>query len=357
MPVLSTKLLFENRVRAIRALHPRAEVDVSGGVDSFVVLGLCVAALGTENVTAVYSGIHSSEDSAWLALRAACAFNTPLISLELSPWFDDLKAKLFDAIEKTYGHEMLAAVEARCKEDPTILGSIRSCLRAPIGRGVNRLMGNGIRHGTGNECEDRIVRFYQKGGDGEVDTNPIGMLTKGEVYQLALYLGEHFDLAGPAAHEIIASKPAPDLWGSGEAHNDEDEYSSWLGVELPKDLFWYSYIDLATGKYTNVGVLERVARLCDTSIRLIGWWGDHTNTFGHFLFAEAAPKELRARLYALAPAARHFIGVPEDKVVEILRALVVAERSTRHKENPNISSLGSREELVEAGILTDNLPV
>ena len=79
-----------------------------------------------------------------------------------------------------------AELDTRVAKDPTILGSIRSCIRAPIGRGFNRMTGGGIRHGTGNECEDRFLRFYQKGGDGEVDTNPIAMLSKGEVYQVAL---------------------------------------------------------------------------------------------------------------------------------------------------------------------------
>ena len=43
------------------------------------------------------------------------------------------------------------------------------------------MTGNGLRHGTGNECEDRWLRFYQKGGDGEVDSNPIAMLSKGGI--------------------------------------------------------------------------------------------------------------------------------------------------------------------------------
>ena len=70
--------------------------------------------------------------------------------------------------------------------------------------------GGGIRHGTGNECEDRFLRFYQKGGDGEVDTNPIAMLSKGEVFQLARGLG--------VPQRVLQALPSPDLWGVGEQH-------------------------------------------------------------------------------------------------------------------------------------------
>jgi NH3-dependent NAD+ synthetase len=106
-------------------------------------------------------------------------------------------------------------IQDRMKGDPTIMGSIRSTLRAPWGRAANRLSGGGIRHGTGNEDEDRVLRFYQKGGDGEVDSNPISMLSKGEVFQLGIALG--------VPRSILSARPSPDLWGVGEEHNDEED--------------------------------------------------------------------------------------------------------------------------------------
>ena len=57
MPVLKPRELITNRVAAIAALHrdtglPRAELDLSGGVDSAVLLGLLVRAVGHDSVTA-----------------------------------------------------------------------------------------------------------------------------------------------------------------------------------------------------------------------------------------------------------------------------------------------------------------
>ena len=63
MPVLNNDALITNRVETIRRYHSdagiaRAELDVSGGIDSAVMLMLLVKALGPDNVTAAYQGIH-----------------------------------------------------------------------------------------------------------------------------------------------------------------------------------------------------------------------------------------------------------------------------------------------------------
>ena len=68
MPVINPEGLVQNRVRAIQEFHnnvgiPRAQLDVSGGIDSAVMLALLQRALGKDNITAVYSGIQSSQDS------------------------------------------------------------------------------------------------------------------------------------------------------------------------------------------------------------------------------------------------------------------------------------------------------
>ena len=89
MPVIDTNLLIENRVDAIRAFHEsnrvgRAEIDVSGGIDSAVVLQLICRAIGAEHVTAVYTGINSSEDSLRRARAAAAAACVVLVHCELT---------------------------------------------------------------------------------------------------------------------------------------------------------------------------------------------------------------------------------------------------------------------------------
>ena len=72
--------------------------------------------------------------------------------------------------------------------------------------------------GTGNLSE-RTVGYFTKWGDGASDLNPMGMLTKKEVYILAKYLG--------VPDCIINKKPSADLW---EGQTDEEE----LGISYSK---------------------------------------------------------------------------------------------------------------------------
>lgn len=72
--------------------------------------------------------------------------------------------------------------------------------------------------GTGNLSE-RTVGYFTKWGDGACDLNPMGMLTKKEVYILANYLG--------VPDSIINKKPSADLW---EGQTDEEE----LGITYSK---------------------------------------------------------------------------------------------------------------------------
>lgn len=324
MPVLDTTALIENRVNAIKAFHEkngldRAELDVSGGIDSAVVLMLLARALGPDKVTAVYSSIQSSEASLQRARLVAEAAGVRLVELDLGPTYNALVEECLRAAEAAGYHR--SDMEAHMGADFSVKGSLRSCLRAPVGRFMNRLTRGGIRHGTGNEDEDRWLRFYQKGGDGEVDTNPVAMLSKGEVYQLAVALG--------VPREIIEALPTPDLWGVGESHNDEEELTKISGVE-----WTYSRVDPETGKYLRVGSIERMSRFLDDEFPFDSWTAEKNATIDDLL--------PRAEKFGLTrkhlESAQHW------------------ERITRHKWNPNCPSLGEREDLVEAGIITDELP-
>ncbi|MFT5284625.1 MAG: NH3-dependent NAD+ synthetase [Planctomycetota bacterium] len=332
MPVLDAQLLIDNRVHAIRAMHDRignlrAQLDVSGGIDSGVMLGLLARAVGPENVTAVYSSIHSGDEFRDRARLCAAAFDVALIELDLTQIFESL-TEMMQASLSASGVD-LDPVRARIKNDRSVLGSLRSCLRAPIGRGYNRLTGGGIRHGTGNECEDRFLRFYQKGGDGEVDTNPLAMLGKGEVFQLARALG--------VPHDLIDAIPSPDLHGIGSDHNDEDELHELTGVH-----WTYSRIDRSSGNYNRVGSIERMSRFLDDrgSTSLLD-----ANTLNDHDFDQLAKA-----------AAAYFPSYSHTQIDGLLRSCRQLEAASRHKANPNIPSFGDRAELVDAGILTDSLP-
>jgi NAD+ synthetase len=332
MPVLDPARLVQARSEAIRAFHGRtglrrAELDISGGVDSATMLGLLVHALGPDHITAVYSSVQSSPGSRARAREAAATFGVALVELELGPVFESALAELRRGLSAA-GHE-LAIIDARCAEDPTILGGLRSCLRAPIGRAANRLTGGGIRHGTGNECEDRFIRFFQKGGDGEVDTNPIAMLAKGEVYQLARALG--------VPRAILEVEPSPDLHARGDAHTDEAELLAATGVE-----WTYSRIDPDTGAYRRVGTIEATSRFLDTP--------DAARLFDE---AEPSGPEWTRMVDA---AAAYFPDRDAGCRRRLLASARALERASRHKANPNCPTLGDRRSLVAAGILEDALP-
>jgi NAD+ synthase len=347
MPVLNPEKLTGTLVGNIRKLHKdsgitRAELDLSGGIDSAVMLELLVRAIGADNVTATYIGINSSTDSMVRAHEAAAHAGVKLIYLDLTFHFDSLiGAVIKGMVDGGYDADELWK---RLDTDKTILGSIRSTLRAPVGRACNRISGGGIRHGTGNEDEDRILRFFQKGGDGEVDTNPISMLSKGEIFQLARYLGV------PAS--ILSARPSPDLWGVGEQHSDEDEIAAYLGVQ-GRGLTMYSYIDMETGEYKNVGMIERISRLADGCLELIlGLPSD-----AWFVLFDQWEEPDWEEFVQQEKVKAIFKGVKTQDVIDLLKGARRVEHATRHKMNPNCPALTLRRMLVDEGSLTDMLPV
>ena len=333
MPVLDPKRLVDDRVDAIRSFHSavrieRAQLDVSGGVDSAVMLGLLAQALGPAAITAVHSSIHSNPEQTARAREVADRYDVPLVEIDLTEAWERLVSDMQVALVGA-GFDA-GSLEVLLESDPTVLGSIRSTLRAPVGRGFNRMSGGGIRHGTGNECEDRWVRFFQKGGDGEVDTNPIAMLSKGEVYQLAR------ELDVPLS--IRTAEPSPDLWGTADDHNDEAELAELFGLQLSNwGLGYYTTVDPHTGAYVRVGLIERISRLLDQPSGHAGTWADV--------------------LFGAGPIPRATLdGVRPEVTEAMLLAARRIERTTRHKANPACPTLGERGPRVAAGILTDHLP-
>jgi len=220
MDRLIEMIVEKMRAQAAEARTTRAEVDISGGIDSAVVAALAARAFGKENVVGVYSSINSSDSSRRLARQVAEALGFPLVELELSAVYE----QIVTAVAAEFSRLGLAFPDPADPDRRTVFGSLRSCIRAPVGRFVNRAFGGGIRQGTGNRDEDELLRFYQKGGDGEVDCNWIAGLFKSEVWELAARLGVPAD--------VIEAQPTPDLWGADAAHTDEGELEQLTGVPL-----------------------------------------------------------------------------------------------------------------------------
>lgn len=218
-PVLTNTLTQWIRDKMTEAGVSRLSVDVSGGVDSAVTAALAVRAAGAENVIGIYSSCHSTQASRALAQRVSKTFGFNLVEYKLESVFE----KIVEQCKLEFERLGLTFPETSNLQSRTVFGSLRSTLRAPVGRFTNRAFGGGLRVGTGNRDEDQYVRFYQKGGDGEVDMNPIAGLFKSEVWELAKYLG--------VPQVVIDATPTPDLWGNGE-HTDEGELEELLNVPL-----------------------------------------------------------------------------------------------------------------------------
>ena len=358
MPVIDADALIENRVEAIRAYHdqcgvPKGALDVSGGIDSAVMAMLLVKALGAQNCIFDHTIIHTDTKQTLKAENLCSALGVPLAVGDFTEVFRDIVSEVIGSIQTAYdvaNPNIGREIRARMQNDATIQGSIRSTLRAPLGRAYNRILGGGIRHGTGNECEDRWLRFYQKGGDGEVDTNPIAMLSKSEVYQLAYALGHEMGIY-ESVRPIIESTPSPDLWGKGEeVHTDEAELKSWLGVP-----FTYGRINPDTGEVTHHGTIERVSRLLDVETPYLDVRYSSPMRVEAVLFDSREEPDWKY-LDTFATRQPCWQPVPKGMVLAFLKAARKAEAQTRHKENPNIPMLGTRKELVKAGILTNELP-
>lgn len=334
MPILDLEKTVNRICDEIRKFPGRCTVGISGGIDSAVVAALCARAKGPDMLNGVFTGLNSSEDSLRRARMVADAVGFKLIELEVTIPFDTIVNETLLAVQTGMGTEKLAEIDHRMNQDPLVLGSFRSCLRAPILRFVNRLFGGGIVYGTGNECEDRWVRFYQKGGDGEVDCNPIASFSKGEVRQLAVFLG--------IPVEVITCTPTPDLWGVGDQHSDEAELSELSGVP-----WTYSVVEGETGEYLKVGTIERMSRLLDkeTGDRPAGLKCTVEST----LFSDWYPVE--KAIEEIGPLAKE-IGLTEEHLASAKKW----EASTRHKMNPNCPSLVDRKGLIAEGCITNQLP-
>jgi len=122
MPVINGSAVAANRVKAIREYHEstgveRAQVDVSGGIDSAVILALCVQALGQDMVTAVHSRIHTSTDATSRAKESAESLKVRLVIDELTDEFETRIRNMKDNLIKA-GYS-LETIERRIAADPT----------------------------------------------------------------------------------------------------------------------------------------------------------------------------------------------------------------------------------------------
>src|SRR5690606_24876723 len=158
---------------------------------------------------------------------------------------------------------------------------------------------------------------------------------------------------------ILQAIPSPDLQGNGAEHNDEDELKQLTGVD-----WTYSKVllqdmpdrGLKRGDYIYVGTIEKMSRYLDGP-------GEPTYPDGSPLYFMHDSPLVEAKMYTNWKdnawtywADKYFPDMTATQRNKYIESATKIEAATRHKWNPNCPSLGTRKELVDAGILTNELP-
>ncbi len=241
-------------------------IGVSGGVDSSVVLALCVKALGSKRVTAL---MLPEKDSSPDSLRLAKMLTEKLgVSYHIEDITDSLNAlgcyrRRDEAVKKVFpDYDDSCKMKITVSKDKEGKGSLNlfnltiitpkgeeKIKRLPVNAYLQIVAASNLKQrgrmsmlyyyaesnnycvaGTGNKNEYQ-QGFFVKHGDGGADIMPIGHLFKSQVYQLAEYLG--------IPEEIYKRTPTSDTY-SAEQTQEEFFFKVpfktldpiWLGMEM-----------------------------------------------------------------------------------------------------------------------------
>ncbi|HSJ53961.1 MAG TPA: NAD(+) synthase [Anaerolineae bacterium] len=264
-PAAVTATLAANLVRDVRQTLRRAGavVGISGGIDSSVVLALCVRALGASRVLGVMMPERdSSSDSVALARLLADQYGVETVLEDLTGALagfccyerrDEAIRRVFPHYDSSYKARIalpgnvlesdalnvfyLTIISPEGKEESRRLNprDLLQIVAASNFKQRSRMamlyyhaeLRNLAVIGTPNKNE-HDQGFFVKWGDGGYDVAPIRHLYKTQVYQLAEYLGV------PAA--IRQATPTTDTYS---APTSQEEFFFRLPFEV-MDLIWYA---------------------------------------------------------------------------------------------------------------------
>lgn len=240
-----------------------AVVGISGGIDSSVVLALCVDALGPGRVLGVVMPEKdSSPDSKTLALKLAEKFGVESLIEDITGALEGMRcyARRDEAIKKLFpeydsSHKCKITIPSNILDKDSFnfftltieneAGESKT-RRMPVSVFLQVVAASNLKQrlrmtalyyhaekrnwavvGTGNK-DEHDQGFFVKYGDGAADLKPIAHLFKVQVYQLADYLG--------IPDEIIRRTPTTDTYS---AEVTQEEFFFGLDFYL-MDMLWYA---------------------------------------------------------------------------------------------------------------------
>jgi NAD+ synthase len=246
-------------------LHRQGAVlGISGGIDSSVVLALCVRAFGAQRVIGILlPERESSPESAELAHLLAKQFDVQTVTEDITAALegagcyrrrDEAVKRVFPEFEPDWKSKITLPGNLLDEDRLNIFsltvikpdGSERT-QRLPLREYLQIVASSNFKQrarmsmlyyhaelrnyaviGTPNKNE-RDMGFFVKFGDGGADINPIGHLFKTQVFQLARYLNI------PA--EIQRRPPTTDTYSAGST---QEEFFYRIPFEI-LDLVWLGY--------------------------------------------------------------------------------------------------------------------
>jgi NAD+ synthase len=193
---IAEKLVKWLKERVAEAKCQGVVLGLSGGMDSSVVAALCQRAFPQKTLGLIMP-CHSSNQDIEHARALAQKFSIPTKTAVLDGTFDNLLKALPDE-----------------KAPPDTSRLAQANLKARLRMLTLYYFANKLNYlvvGSGNR-DELAIGYFTKYGDGGVDIQPLGSLLKGQVKELAKFLG--------IPRQITDKPPSAGLW---EGQTDEGE--------------------------------------------------------------------------------------------------------------------------------------